>query len=360
MKRNQFLIAFVSASFLLLACDDTQQPTPGRGGGKGGNTAWLIPEGNVFDGGPGKDGIPSVDNPVFTDVANAPVALLDNSLVVGIKIGDEIKAYPHFILDWHEIVNDGIDTAKYALNYCPLTGTAMAWNRKINGFETTFGVSGLLYQTNIIPYDRQSNSNWSQLQMRAVQGPLSGSKAVVYAVVETDWKTWRDMYPNTKVMTDETGFNRSYGVYPYGNYRTDNNSLLFPVNPLDERVPAKERVHSIKIGDKLKSFRQSLFTDNTTIINDLFNEAEIVVAGNEKDNLFVSFGRKLADGTILEMSAIQNVLPVIMQDQEGNEWDVFGVAVSGPREGAQLPIYPSLMAYWFSMGAFYPDHLVVD
>jgi len=347
MKRNQFLIAFVWASFALLACDNTQQPTPGRGGGN--NQDWLIPEGDVFDGGPGKDGIPSVDSPVFASVANAPSELLDNSLVVGIKIGDESKAYPHFILDWHEIVNDGIGPAKYALNYCPLTGTAMAWSRIINNFETTFGVSGLLYQTNIIPYDRQSNSNWSQLQMRAVQGPLAEREAEVYAVVETDWKTWRTMYPNTQVLTSETGFNRSYGVYPYGNYRTDNNSLLFPVEPLDTRVPAKERVHSIRIGTQLKSFRQSLFSDNTTVINDLFNNEEIVVAGNERDNLFISFGRKLADGTTLEMNAVQDQLPVIMR-----------VAVSGPRAGEQLPIYPSLMAYWFSMGAFYPDHLVVD
>ncbi|MEL7530823.1 MAG: DUF3179 domain-containing protein [Bacteroidota bacterium] len=359
MKRNHFLIAFAWASFALIACEESQQPSPGRGGGSN-NQAWIIPEGDVFDGGPGKDGIPSIDEPIFTDAANAPTDLQDNSLVVGVKIGNEAKAYPHFILDWHEIVNDGIGDTKYALNYCPLTGTAMAWSRIINNFETTFGVSGLLYQTNIIPYDRQSNSNWSQLQMRAVQGPLVERKAEVYAVVETDWKTWREMYPNTQVMTTETGFNRSYGVYPYGNYRTDNSTLLFPVDPLDQRVPAKERVHSIRVGDQLKSFRQSLFSDNTTVINDLFNNEEIVIAGNANSNLFVSFGRKLEDGTILELNAVQNGLPIIMTDQEANEWDVFGVAVSGPREGEQLPIYPSLMAYWFSMGAFYPDHQVVD
>jgi len=119
---------------------------------------WLIPTDQVFDGGPGRDGIPSVDNPQFTNVNDAPY-LLDNDLVIGFKIGGTIRAYPHPILDWHEIVNDDISGQKTAITYCPLTGSAIAWKRNGVVSNSAFGVSGLLFNSNLIPYDRGSSSN---------------------------------------------------------------------------------------------------------------------------------------------------------------------------------------------------------
>ena len=94
-------------------------------------------------------------------------------LVVGIVIDGHARAYPHKILDWHEIINDKIGNTAFAITYCPLTGTALGWDRTVNGTETTFGVSGLLYNTNLIPYDRLTGSYWSQMLSKSIRGSLS-------------------------------------------------------------------------------------------------------------------------------------------------------------------------------------------
>ncbi|MEM6806653.1 MAG: DUF3179 domain-containing (seleno)protein, partial [Bacteroidota bacterium] len=134
---------------------------------EGGSDDWLVPQDEVFDGGPGKDGIPSIDEPRFID-ADAANFISENDLVVGYADGNEAKAYPHVILDWHEIVNDETNNFPHAIVYCPLTGSATGWERTIDGKKTTFGVSGLLYNTNIIPYDRETDSNWSQMSLKCV------------------------------------------------------------------------------------------------------------------------------------------------------------------------------------------------
>jgi len=139
------------------------------------------------------------------------------NLVIGFAQGDDARAYPHFILDWHEIVNDRVGDIHIAVTYCPLTGTGIGWEREINGSVTTFGVSGLLFNSNLIPYDRNTDSNWSQIRLDCVNGDLIGTEAETHVLVETTWKT---MYPKTLVMSMNTGYNRSYGNYPYGNYRT--------------------------------------------------------------------------------------------------------------------------------------------
>ena len=199
------------------------------------STEWLIPVNEVRDGGPGKDGIPSIDKPKFTDVASVNY-LADDDLVFAFRVDNEIHVYPHRILDWHEIANDEVGGFPIAINYCPLTGTGMGWDRIIDGKETTFGVSGLLYNSNIIPYDRKTDSNWSQIRLECVNGELSGTKPVIHQLVETTWATMRAMYPEAQVLTLETGFSRDYNRYPYGAYREQEN-LFFPVSRTDGRLP---------------------------------------------------------------------------------------------------------------------------
>ncbi len=202
---------------------------------------WLVPSNQVFDGGPGKDGIPSIDNPSFSPVSEVTF-LGDNDLVVGVVNGDVVKAYPHRILDWHEIVNDDIGSKSLAITYCPLTGTAVGWDRMIDDVKTEFGVSGKLYNTNLMPYDRLTDSYWSQIGLNCVNGELLSRKIITSAVIETKWSTWKSMYPNSQVMNLNTGYSRDYTVYPYGDYITNNSKLIFPVTPKDDRLPAKQRV----------------------------------------------------------------------------------------------------------------------
>jgi hypothetical protein len=225
-----------------------------------GTNNWLVPQNEVRSGGVGKDGIPAVSNPKFDDVSNVSY-MNKGDLVVGISDGLSVKAYPHFVLDWHEIVNDKMGETDFSIIYCPLTGTASAWDNNINGIKTNFGVSGLLYNTNIVPYDRATNSNWSQLFDAAIFGQLKGVKPKTHMVVETTWATWEKLYPNSKLLNTNTSLNRNYGDYPYGNYRIDE-SLIFPVKYPDKRLHAKQRVHAVIVNGKARVYRFENFGGN--------------------------------------------------------------------------------------------------
>ena len=351
----------------IFSCDSGDGPGTFAGGGTGigpgngtipGNTTWSIPSSQVFDGGPGKDGIPALVNPVMVSSVQANY-LTDNDLVIGFKVGEDVRAYPHQILDWHEIINDVIGGQPLAITYCPLTGTGIGWNRVINGNTTTFGVSGLLFNTNLIPYDRSTDSNWSQMKLECVNGPLLGETIPTFQVVETTWKTWKTMYPNTMVVSDNTGINRPYGLYPYLNgngadYR-DEPFLLFPIDVDDRRLERKDRVHGIIIDGLAKVYRIESFDSDITAFQDTFQDQELIVVGSKQQNFANSFYRTLTDGTTLEFTTIQDALPAVMLDGEGNRWDIFGEAIAGPRKGERLIPTISYIGYWFSWGTFFPD-----
>ena len=226
----------------------------------------------------------------------------------------------------------------------------MIAQRLINGQATTFGVSGLLYNTNLIPYDRKSNSNWSQMKLLCVNGTLKGDEPKLIQLIETTWKTWKSIYPQTKVVSTNTGFNRSYGLYPYGDYKTNNNRILFPVEPEDSRLPWKERVLGVRIANASKVYRYTKYADTVEVFNETLNGADYVVAGCGTKNLGVAFFRRLPDGTKLTFSPIQNALPAILIDNEGTTWDIFGSAISGKYYGKRLEPANSMMGFWFSFG----------
>ncbi len=314
---------------------------------------WSIPSNEVRDGGPGKDGIPSVDNPNFSSIS-AIDFLNGQDLVIAIETGDGVKAYPHPVLDWHEIANDELASGKsLALTYCPLTGTAIGWNKNVAGQNTTFGVSGLLYNSNLIPYDRATDSNWSQMSHKCVNGPLIGTEIETFHVIEMSFNTLREMYPDAQVMNSNTGFNRDYTRYPYGDYRTNNSSLIFPVNNSDNRVANKERVLGVVVNEQVLTYRFDAFVDNEiNVVQNSFQGKDLVVVGSQTKNFISAYENRLADGTVLTFEAVQGQSSVVMRDNEGNEWDIFGKAVAGPRTGEALPEVLNYIGYWFSWAAF--------
>jgi hypothetical protein len=344
------VLIFILAFLLINGCSKDSLNT--NNSNINASSEWLIPRDQVLDGGPGKDGIPALQNPIFIS-ANEATYLSNDDLVLGFVNGEDARAYPHSILDWHEIVNDDINNESMALIYCPLTGTGIGWNRIVNSKKTTFGVSGLLYNSNIIPYDRETDSNWSQLLLQSVNGTLSGATANTYNLVETTWGTWKQLFPSTKVVSTQTGHNRNYGTYPYGNYKSTN-SLIFPVANEDDRLHKKERVLAVFIEENVKAYRFDSFENALSLVNDEFESKNLVVAGSKDLNLMVAFNREI-DNTLLQFEPVLNELPVVLLDNEGTQWDVFGRAVSGPREGQQLESIPQMMGYWFSFAAFYPD-----
>ena len=213
MKKN---VLYLFAILMLFTCssnNDINEPSNSAGnnngntaGNNGGGTEeWLIPINEVKDGGPGKDGIPSIENPKFIDAQNQNF-LNDDDLVIGVNYNGETKAYPHGILNWHEIVNDKFNNESITINYCPLTGTAFGWESMTNGAPSTFGVSGLLYLANLILYDRNTDSYWSQMLLQCVSGDLIGDFPETINVVETNWLTWKTLYPNTNILSRDTNF----------------------------------------------------------------------------------------------------------------------------------------------------------
>lgn len=350
-------LSYLLLPFIILANDGCKKNSSGSGGGTGsigsGSDEWLIPRNRVVDGGPGKDGIPALSSPQFVTVSQAAY-LSDNDLVVGYRNGNDIRAYSHNILNWHEIVNDDVTGDKLAVVYCPLTGTATGWNRMLPTGETTFGVSGLLYNTNVIPYDRKTNSNWSQMLLKSVNGSLSGTDASNLQVIETTWKTWKEMFPSSKIISTSTGFNRNYSSYPYGDYRTNHNSLLFSIEPDDNRIPRKERVLGIIKDGKAKVYRFSSLNTANGIIEDVFRGESLVITGDAQKNIMIAFEKKLPDGSIPTF-ILENSGVGLLKDQFGNIWDAFGVAVSGPLAGQKLNSPVFIMGYWMAFGSFYPN-----
>lgn len=362
-----FVKFIVIPIILLVSCNDNSTPSVRTGGGgtNGGGASgngnngsgtgssdWLIPINQVLDGGPGKDGIPALDNPEYMSV-NKITYLSDNDLVVGFQSNGQVRAYPHKILDWHEIINDELNGKKVAITYCPLTGTGIAWSRFINGEITTFGVSGLLYNTNLIPYDRATDSNWSQIRLDCVNGQLLGDTIETFHLVETTWKTWKEKFPNSTVVTSNTGYGRNYNNYPYGDYKTNNSKLLFPVTPNDDRLPGKERVMGLIHNGKAKVYRFNLFKKETKIIDVQFEGKNLIVIGNRNKSFIVAFENNL-NGEERIFTAIDEG-ENIMQDNMGNKYNLFGTITEGVDKGNQLVNTTSFMGYWFSFGAFFAN-----
>ena len=317
---------------------------------------WLISP--VFDGGPGKDGIPALKNPEMIVAAEATY-LRENDLIIGIVEGDEARAYPHAILDWHEIINDGAGGKKFAITYCPLTGTGIAFDRVIGNTETSFGVSGLLYENNLVPYDRATNSNWSQMLMECVNGQLIRSRVRVYQLIETSWSTWKRMFPGTLVVSTNTGHGRSYGIYPYiragSDYRTDHGFVLFPIGSDDTRLRRKDRVHGIIVDERTKVYPFKNLAGRKAAINDVVNGTPVVVAVSGPDNLIVSYLRTVS-GVDLEFEVVTegfDVYPFNLRSKDGTIWNILGKAISGPNVGRQLVPTLSYNSYWFAWGTFF-------
>lgn len=190
--------------------------------------------------------------------------------------------------------------------------------------------------------------------IQCVGGELKGTEAEMFRIVETTWGSWKEMYPSTLVQSTDTGYNRRYGVYPYDDYKTNHNSLYFPVSHRDNRLEEKVRILGLLSEGSSTAFPIRDFPDTTQVLNIELGGQAFVIAGNREKNFAVAFSREMHDST-LTFSAVNDTLPVIMEDEGGTRWDIFGRAVSGPVTGEELSLATSYIAYWFSWAAFYPE-----
>ena len=226
---------------------------------------WSIPTENVISV-LGIDAIPAIDDPEFEEFSSKDFIdngfFLDNEdMLVGVTINGTTRLYPVPILNYHEIVNDQIGDVYFSLSFCPLTGTAIAWDRAIDGDITTFGVSGLLYNSNVMPYDRNSESIWSQMKQECLKGSKIGTEMSTIQVLETSWEAWKQILGSPNLLTTNTGFSKNYDINPYAGYLSNQEALSYPVEYHDTRLPSKERVLGVVINDKAKAYRFQDFID---------------------------------------------------------------------------------------------------
>ncbi len=194
----------------------------------------LIPINEILKGGPARDGIPALDHPDHDAAGEASWG--DDEFVVGVVRGKEARAYPLAILVWHELVNDELGGDPILVSYCPLCGTALVFDRRLQGRARKFGVSGLLYQSDLLMYDRETESLWSQIGANAVTGTLVGQRLELLRSRIMTWKAWREAHAETTVLSKQTGYQRDYGRAPYEGYETSKR-LYFPVKTDTRRHP---------------------------------------------------------------------------------------------------------------------------
>jgi len=242
----------------------------------------------VLSGGPPKDGIPSIDEPTFTGVAEADQRLDPGDVVFGIAKGEDVKAYPQYILVHHEIVNDALGGTPVSVTYCPLTGTAMGFERG----ETTFGVSGNLLNNNLVMYDRETDSRWPQILATAIDGTHEGKSLRELRLVWTRWGDWKARHPETAVLSEDTGYVRDYGRDPYGTYNPRggyyaSSNTLFERLRNDDRYPPKKTVLGVRTADGATAFVKDALRERGIVEGELAGTPVVAVYSPELDTAYV-------------------------------------------------------------------------
>ena len=309
-----------------------------------------IPLDKIKSGGPPKDGIPSIDNPKFAPVSDAHF-MSDSDTVIGLSIDGESKAYPLFILVWHEIVNDYVGKTPVSVTYCPLCYTNQVFERVIDGQVVEFGTSGKLYNSNLLMYDRFTESYWSQALGIAVKGELTGYQLSLVPFDVITWGDWKKLHPDTLVLTTDTGYIRSYATDPYGNYYTEPR-IMFPVENKDDRMHPKEIIIGFNLDNTHKAYKQSDIESNV-IINDSVGNVPVMLVSLYPENSR-AFDRTMHDD-ILDFEYVDGK---IFDVQTSSQWNYEGMAISGELVGESLKRLPIEPGFWFEWVAFHPKTLV--
>ncbi|MGM0587771.1 MAG: DUF3179 domain-containing protein [Bacteroidota bacterium] len=318
------------------------------------STGWSVPQDQIYTGAL-QDQILAIDEPRFASVSEIDFMNPDD-LVLLLNINGQIKAYPHKVLNYVEIVNDVVGEEPVAVTFCPLTGSGLAWSRTIGEQVTTFGVSGLIYKNNLIAYDRQTGSRWSQMLSQSIQGPLRGEQPdAIYPLVQLKWEDMKAAFPQIPVLAGRQSAQNNYDSYPYGeNFPDDDEAILFPINYEDDRLDRKTLIHGLFYHSATSLvFPIPALPESLNVTTYTHQGEELVIVGSSDMKLAISFFRQLPDGPLLEFTKTEHSLPAIMEDQEGNVWDLFGTAIQGPRKGAQLERPRSYHAYWYAWVDFF-------
>lgn len=336
------------------------------------NTNWnrrTIATDEILSGGPPRDGIPSIDDPKFISQEEATEWLAGNEPVVAVEFNGDARAYPLQILTWHEIVNDTVGDIPVIVTFCPLCNSAIVFDRTLDGEPVEFGTSGLLRNSDLIMYDRMTESLWQQFTGEAIIGDAVGTKLTFLPSSLISFDDFRAAYPEGTILSRDTGIARDYGRNPYAGYdEIGNNPFLFR-GDLDERLAAVERVVTISLDNGTDIAYPLSILSEMGAINDTQGEIDLVVfhlpgtssalgasvIADAEDVGATGVFSRLVDGQTLTFSRDGETF---VDAATGSTWNIVGHAVDGELAGTQLEPIIHGDHFWFSWAAFKPDTII--
>jgi len=297
-------------------------------------------------GGPGKDGIPAISRPVFNKPAIAQTWLGPNEPVIAVVVKGQSRAYPLQILMWHEIVNDTIARVPVAVTFCPLCYSANVFDRRVAGRTYSFGVSGLLRHSDLVMYDRRTESLWQQLSGEAIVGDMVGSQLKRAPAQIISFDQFRSAHKDGLVLSRKTGYRRPYGQNPYAGYDDISNSPFRYHGKNDDRLKPMEKVIAVSITGLDKAYPYSV-TRKLRVINDKIANVPLAVfhadgALSALDKARIDSSRQVGSTGVFERRFEGRLLSFRYNDgqfhdeQTDSTWDITGRAIQGPLKGKQL------------------------
>jgi hypothetical protein len=326
-----------------------------------------VPLGEIISGGPGKDGIPAIDEPNFQPVDRVDW-LVEREPVIAFGIGDDWRAYPIQILVWHEIVNDEVADTPVTITFCPLCHTAIAFDRRVGDRVLDFGTTGNLRHSDLVMYDRQTESWWQQVTGRAIVGELTGTQLEFLPSQLISWGQFAEAHPDGTVLSRETGYPRDYDRNPYPGYDSVDSDpfLLEDKTLIDGRLSPKVRILGLVIGEEAVAYPFPFLADQRVVNDEVGGEPIVVawidgtasgvggptVAGGEIVGAANAFARDV-EGRTLTFEAAEN--GAMRDTQTGSTWSFEGRATAGELEGTQLELLVADSPFWFAWSVFRPD-----
>ena len=328
-----------------------------------------VPYNEIFSGGVPRDGIPPIDDPRFVSVDDADEWLDEKEPVIALEIDGEAKAYPLQILTWHEIANDTLAGVPVSVTFCPLCNSAIVFDRRLDGDVYDFGVSGNLRNSDLIMWDRQTQSWWQQLTGEAIVGQLTGAQLDILPATLTAWQDFKVTYPDALVLSRDTGHRRSYGANPYAGYDEVGRSPFLFFGEEDDRLLPMERVAAVSVGRQSAAFPFSSL-ESERVVHHTLGVQDLVVffkpgARSALDQRSIADSREVGSTAIFLRDLDGQLLTFAPDGEEfvdqetGTRWNVFGQGVSGSHAGRRLTPVEHANHFWFAWAAFRPDTTVV-
>jgi thiol-disulfide isomerase/thioredoxin len=343
-----------------------EDPPPGASQFNTDFSKHIVPYSEILSGGPPKDGIPAIDDPKTVAVAEADAWLDPKEPVILVELGGEARAYPIQILMWHEIVNDTLGNVPVSVTFCPLCNMGIAFERAFGGQILDFGTTGRLRYSNLVMYDRQTETWWQQVTGEAIAGEYAGSRLAFVPASIVAWADFKSAHPDGTVLSRDTGHERDYGRNPYAGYDDAHQSPFAyrgPKTP-DVLLPMA-RVVTVDLNGEAAAYPYDALKE-VRVVNDTVGGMDVVVlwapgTASALDNYNIAQGDDVGAATTFSRQLGGQTLTFaldgdrIVDDQTSTEWDVLGRAISGPRAGERLSPVVGVNHFWFSWAAFRPE-----